>query len=137
MARPVAGFFLTRGDEHSQKKGRTMNTTYRNLRTRFTVPARFEVPVLPAAPFRGLVENDLDRLKERLLARELQTADGLEVIVRLRRAANDAAALAWLTPYPLLLLPSLFEEMAWEARRKAGRQARIRQQSRRFTVLTE
>lgn len=114
-----------------------MNMTYGRLKTRFAAPTRFEAPVLPAAPFRGTVEHDLDLLKERLLARELQKADGFEANVRLRRAANDAVALAWLTPYPLLLLPVLFEEKVWEARRKAGRQARIRKQTPRFTVLTE
>ena len=51
----------------------------------------------------------MDRLKERLLAAELARTTNLEMNVLLRRAANDAVALVWLTPFPLLLLPALFE----------------------------
>jgi hypothetical protein len=114
-----------------------MNRTYRELRAGFAATTRFDAPVVAAAPFRGMVENELEQLKERLLWRELQRADSVEANVLLRRAANDAVALAWLTPYPLLLLPELFQEKAWEMQLKARRQARIREQTEKFTVLTE
>ena len=39
--------------------------------------------------------------------------------VPLRRAANEAAALAWATVFPLLVFPALFEEMT-EAAAPAG-----------------
>ena len=48
------------------------------------------------------------------------------------RAANDAAALAWTTPYPLLLFPVLLEEKAAAGRIQALRQKGIRQRSREF-----
>jgi hypothetical protein len=48
----------------------------------------------------------------------------------LRRAANDAAALAWDTLYPLLVFPVLFEEKIEAALRHATRQACIRERSR-------
>lgn len=114
-----------------------MNTTCRRLKARFAAPTRFDAPAVAAVPFRGMVENDLEQLKERLLWCELQRADSVEANVLLRRAANDAVALAWLTPYPLLLLPELFQEKAREMRVKARRQARIREQTEKFTVLIE
>lgn len=33
----------------------------------------------------------------------------------IRRAANEAAAMAWTTPYPMLVLPELLKEMARRA----------------------
>ena len=47
----------------------------------------------------------------------------------LRRAANDAAALAWVTAYPLLVFPALLEEKVRAALRQYGRQAGIRRRS--------
>lgn len=87
--------------------------------------------------YRGAFETELERLKERLLAHELARTVSLEVNVLLRRAANDAMALAWLTPFPLLLLPVLFEEKALAARKMAARQALIRERSQELMVLTE
>ena len=43
----------------------------------------------------------------------------------LRRAANDAAALAWTTVFPLLVFPVLFEEKTDAAILRVERQARI------------
>jgi len=48
-----------------------------------------------------------------------------ELNVAIRRAANEAAALAWVTFYPLLLFPALFEEKFRHALRHAERQAHI------------
>ena len=48
-----------------------------------------------------------------------------ELNAPLRRAANDAAALAWATVFPLLVFPVLFEEKTEAALRRAERQARI------------
>jgi MarR-like DNA-binding transcriptional regulator SgrR of sgrS sRNA len=64
-------------------------------------------------------------LKEKLI----KEAD-LTLAPVLRRAANEAAALAWLTPYPLLLLPELLEEKVAAIRRQAARQADILRRSR-------
>lgn len=50
--------------------------------------------------YRGAIETELERLKERLLAEELARTVTLDVNVLLRRAANEAVALAWLTPVP-------------------------------------
>jgi hypothetical protein len=101
------------------------------------VAARFNAAAIPAAPFRGAAETELDALKNRLLRQELARAVTLDTNVVLRRAANDAAALAWLTPYPLLVLPALFEEKARAARTKASRQSLIRERSTDLLALAE
>jgi hypothetical protein len=114
-----------------------MKTSNNRVPTKFETTARFAPPIRAASPFDGAAETELDQLKNRLLARELERTATLEQNVGLRRAANDAAALAWLTPYPLLLLPVLFEEKARAARIKAGRQALIRERSNSLLTLAE
>jgi hypothetical protein len=84
-------------------------------------------------PFRGALENDLDALKARLLKDELARAEEPALNPLLRRAANEAASLAWFTPFPLLVFPVLLEEKAQEARRQEARQRQIRRRSRKFT----
>ena len=107
-----------------------MNAKYQKVRTRFAPETRFEVTPVPAAPFRGTVETELDRLKDGFLLRLLNETSEPELNTLLRRAATEAAALAWLTPFPLLLFPELFEEKAQIARKQAAKQARVRQRSR-------
>jgi hypothetical protein len=122
----------------SEQKGNKMTTRNNRVPTEFGPNARFTPPVLPAPPtFRNRVEAELELLKEKLLATELARTTTLDANVRLRRAANDAAALVWLTPYPLLLLPALFEEKARAARRAAGRQAFIRERTSELLALAE
>ncbi|HMP81078.1 MAG TPA: hypothetical protein PKA41_00035 [Verrucomicrobiota bacterium] len=98
---------------------------YRRVPTRFGPETRFEV-----RPFRAVQETELERLKNRLLQQRLGTTTAPELNARLRRAANEAAALAWITPFPLLMFPALFEEIAQTARVQAARQFRIRERSR-------
>jgi hypothetical protein len=100
------------------------------LRARFAPETRFELTPVPAALARGQPETELDRLKERLLGELLSRAPKAELRRRLRRAANDAAALAWLTPFPVLVLPVLLEELAEAARRQATRQEAILREGR-------
>jgi hypothetical protein len=102
----------------------------RPLETQFAPETRFAVVPAPVAPFRALAETELERLKTRLLYGALQASGDPESYASLRRAANDAAALAWATNYPLLLFPGLFEEKAMAAAGQTARQARIRQRSR-------
>ena len=117
-----------------------MKTRDNRVPTEFGPNTRFApaiVSAAPAQPFRGAVENELERLKERLLAHELARTTNLEANVLLRRAANEAVSLVWLTPYPLLLLPALFAEKAQHARRQVGRQALIRERSSELLALAE
>jgi hypothetical protein len=107
-----------------------MNTNYRRVPTRFEPDTRFEVKPVPPATFRVVEETELERLKYRLLRERLGETTETELNVRLRRAANEAAALAWVTRFPLLVFPALFDEIARTAHLQARRQAYIRERSR-------
>ena len=105
-----------------------MNRIKNTLRTQFSPEISFALK--PGAPFRVAAETQLEKLKGRLLRQALQEAADPELYAPLRRAANEAAALAWINRYPLLLFPLLFEEKAHTARRHTARQAEIRRRSR-------
>jgi hypothetical protein len=102
-----------------------MNTKQNKVATGFAPETRFALQPVTAAPFRANLESEFERLKNRLLAETLDQAERPELNVPLRRAANDAAALAWVTFYPLLIFPVLFEEKSRAAVRQAAKQARI------------
>src|SRR5476649_335376 len=101
-----------------------MNKNKTFVPTEFGPETRFELRPAPPAPFRDTQETEFERLKHKLLAQQLIEATP-ELNVSLRRAANDAAALAWATVFPLLVFPVLFEEKTEAAVLRAGRQARI------------
>src|SRR5580765_7609253 len=105
-----------------------MNANSRRVPTRFGPETRFELRPGPAAPFRATQENGLERLKGRLLREFLyETTPAANGYVR--RAANEAAALAWVTPYPLLVFPALFEEKADSAVKLAEKQEEVLERS--------
>ena len=79
--------------------------------------------------------NELERLKNQLLADRLESATELEANLPLRRAADEAAALAWVTAYPLLVFPALFDEKAEAAFARAERQAQIVCRSRELLLV--
>ena len=85
---------------------------------------------MPAVPFRGTEETELEQLKKTLLWEKLEAARGADLMARLRRAANEAAAIAWTTHVPLLVFPALFEEKADLAFSQAARQEIILERSR-------
>jgi len=101
----------------------------RRLKLRYEPGNRFEVRPAPAAPFRGTQETALERLKARLLERLLDSAEA-PLYGPFRRAANDAAALAWTTSYPLLVFPELLAEKAREARARDEHQRTVLARSR-------
>jgi hypothetical protein len=102
-----------------------MNQSTNKLRAEFSPEMRFEVRPVPPAPFRATQETEFERLKSRLLTEKLLAAAQPGLNAPIRRAANEAAALAWVTFYPLLVFPTLFEEKIRTAVRQAERQARI------------
>ncbi len=67
----------------------------------------------------------LSELRSRLLQEALGTTPGHPLGNLLRLAAGEAEAQAWLTPFPLLLFPELFEEKARQARCYVARQRRF------------
>ena len=102
-----------------------MNTDKNRVNLQFAPEIKFAVKTATPAPFRATLENDFERLKARLLARQLEEIERPELNAVVRRAANEAAALAWVTFHPLLIFPALFEEKTEHALRQAERQARI------------
>ena len=102
-----------------------MNQNQTRLPAEFGPETRFEVRPAPPAPFRALQATAFERLKDRLLAQQLVEAPLPGLSPPFRRAANEAAALAWVTPFPLLVFPLLFAEKITEVVRQAERQARI------------
>jgi hypothetical protein len=101
-----------------------MNKDKTRVPTEFGPETRFELRPTPSVPFRAVQENEFERLKNKLLAEQLSEATP-ELNAPLRRAANDAAALAWATVFPLLVFPALFEEKIAAAVLRVERQARI------------
>ena len=95
---------------------------------RFGPETRFEVRPVPPVPVRAIQETELERLKNTLLVELLNDAEPKRNGY-VRRAANEAAALAWVTPYPLLVFPALFEEKAETALLQAERQEDVRRRS--------
>jgi hypothetical protein len=111
-----------------------MNKNKTFVPTEFGPETRFELRASPPAPFRATQETEFERLKNQLLAQQLVAATP-ELNNPLRRAANDAAALAWATVFPLLVFPVLFEEKTQAALRQAERQARIFESSRELLAV--
>ena len=112
-----------------------MNTNYRRVPTRFGPETRFEVKPAPPVPFRAAQETELERLKTRLLLRALNHLDEPEYNAYIRRAANEAAAIAWVTPYPLLTFPELFAEKIDAALVYAKHQESVRERSPELVLV--
>jgi hypothetical protein len=112
-----------------------MRANNRKVPTRFGPETGFELEIGPPAPFRAAQEDKLEGLKEQLLEERLVEALGEDLEVELRQAASDAAALAWVTAYPLLVFPALFEEKAAAVSVRAERQHQIRQRSRELLAV--
>jgi hypothetical protein len=64
-------------------------------------------------------------LKQRLLLQRLNETPESETHALIIRQANEAALLAWLSAYPLLTFPCLFEERTAAATEQARRQAHV------------
>lgn len=104
-----------------------MTTT--RVPTVFGPETRFVVNPAPPVPFRAVLEDEFERLTARLLRERLAKAETARLGGELRRAANEAAALAWVTPFPLLFFPALFEEKVGTAARRVARQEAIRMET--------
>jgi hypothetical protein len=67
----------------------------------------------------------LKHLEEQLAEKLAAEVEGIMPRQLLRQAMNEAEALAWTTPYPLLFLPDLAEEKVQSARQWTSRQQQI------------
>ena len=112
-----------------------MKTNYRRVPTKFGPKTRFELKPVPAAPFRAVQENRFERLKNVLLDEQLEELLDPAFNSYVRNAANEAAALAWITPYPLLVFPALFEEKAASAVKLAEKQEEVLERSRELLTV--
>ncbi len=112
-----------------------MKNNNRKIPTEFGPETRFELSTLSAVPFKAAEENRLEGLKSRLLKAQLEETWEPELNSAIRRAANEAASLAWVTPYPLLVFPVLFEEKAAAVLLQAERQEQVRQRSRELLAV--
>lgn len=74
----------------------------------------------------------MQALRQRLLREHLTKVRSPFVAASLLWAAEEAAALAWSTPYPLLVFPALLEEKLAGARAYCRAQARIHRRSSRI-----
>ncbi|MHB1309553.1 MAG: hypothetical protein ACYDC1_01140 [Limisphaerales bacterium] len=109
-----------------------MNTTPRRVPTRFAPPTRFRVKPNATRSGRTALNAKFEGLKNRLIEQHLAEAADEHLGPALRRAAMDAAALAWVTAVPLLVLPELLQEKAVDARRRTARQAAILRRTRKL-----
>ncbi|MGZ8898724.1 MAG: hypothetical protein ACXW3Z_01395 [Limisphaerales bacterium] len=82
----------------------------------FELPPRFE---------RQELETRFNGLKEELLGELLEETETLDLHPRLKQAANEAAGIAWMTEFPLLVFPALFDELAKRERTRQNRQRQI------------
>ncbi len=112
-----------------------MKANYRRVPTRFGPDTRFELKPAPPAPFRAAQETKFERLKNDLLDERLEELLDPEFNSYLRAAANEAAALAWVTPYPLLVFPALFEEKADSALHLVEKQEEVLERSRQMLAV--
>ena len=100
--------------------------TRRRSPGRLSPEHRFRETFSPDVNFRVTEPTEFERLKDKLLREQLVTETRAELLTLLRQAANEAAAVAWTAPYPLLVLPELFREKVAAARRYGAKQASLR-----------
>ena len=81
---------------------------------------------LLTAPCRGVTEQKLEQFKQQLLSPILASVESTALMDDLRAVANEAAALAWYTVCPTLVLPALLEEKTQTALMHWERQQRLR-----------
>lgn len=105
------------------------------IETRFEPETRFAVKFSPKGAHRQQVAEQLERMRQRLLAHHLMYAPDLELTPAIWRAAQDAVSLAWYTPCPLLVFPLLLEEKVAAAIQQARKQQEVWQRSRPLAAL--
>lgn len=83
----------------------------------------------PGAISRATENNELERLKARLLRQTLNQVASSGTDGFILQAAKEAAALAWSTRFPLLVFPTLFDEKVHAAEAQMRRQISVRRRS--------
>jgi len=113
-----------------QSKSRMKKLESHDIAAEFEPASRLDLSPVSAGHCRVSVIAALEELKQRLLLETARARSDSASLSCLRRAAEEAASLAWTTPFPLLVLPELFAEKAVEAYVRSQRQRDIQQRSR-------
>jgi hypothetical protein len=124
------GFFISRAN--AGREERRKNNMNNKLIPTFGAETRFDVAPTPPAPFRELQNTEFDRLKTRLLSELLEQRPDPSLNTPLRQAVNEAAGVAWMTQFPLLVFPTLATELACKAARREQKQRQVRWSSPRY-----
>ena len=106
-----------------------------NIALEFEPATRLDLNPVSGGRLQARGSGALEELKQRLLQETARARSDPAALSCLRRAAEEAASLAWTTPFPLLVLPELFAEKAAEACIRSQRQRDIRQGSLGTTGL--
>ena|SRR2546422_439575 len=102
-----------------------MKTIENTLTPEFGPEVRFELRPTGQNQCFDRIEKEFRELRERLTSDALEQVYALGLHEKIEHAANDAAALAWTTSYPLLFWPMLFAEKANAARLQVQKQGLI------------
>jgi hypothetical protein len=113
----------------TQTEETTMNENPKPLPARFDSEVRFELTPRLETRARDSTLDEFEQLKARLLKPVLSKTPDVGLRRQLRLAANEAAALAWTTPFPLLLLPELIREKTSAVHEYAVRQEQVQHAS--------
>jgi hypothetical protein len=71
------------------------------------------------------LDAEFATLQEKLLENAFNHTETLSLYGAIRQAANEAAGLAWMTEFPLLVYPTLFDEKTLAFRKREHRQQQI------------
>lgn len=82
------------------------------------------------------VATTFETVQRRLTQDRLRSIEDLHHAAQVRWASEEASSLAWMTGYPLLFFPSLFEEKSAAALDRARRQDEIHARSRELLGMT-
>jgi hypothetical protein len=114
---------------------KTTKTKTAQVPTRFGRETRFELTPKYHSFTTEQTQSTFQALKARLLEPVLENTVDPRVRRQINLAANEAAALAWTTPVPLLVLPVLLEEKAAEVEDYALRQEQVQQATQELELL--
>lgn len=99
------------------------------ISTQFDNEVAFEMTPLPGVVPSDTVQLRFVELQNRLVEETLHETPNPFLREGLHQAANEAAALSWTTPYPLLVMPVLFNEKVHAVRLRLGKQHRVAMKS--------
>jgi hypothetical protein len=103
-----------------------MKTERNATRRRPTKPVHNRKATRPSPETPAAAGIEFEQLKERLLVQSLSATYEKRYHTAFRLAANEAAALAWDSGYPLLTLPVLLHEKVQAARWRVLKQQDLR-----------